>query len=50
MSTAIESVPALHRQATQEKQDYSGSEKHASALEEGGPNDEPLESYDDHDV
>ncbi|KIM46755.1 hypothetical protein M413DRAFT_261954 [Hebeloma cylindrosporum] len=50
MSTAIESVPALHRQATKEKEDYSGSEKHASELEEAAVHDEPLESYDDHDV
>lgn len=50
MSTAIESVPALHRQTTKEKEHYNGSEKIASEVEEGGLTDEPLESYDDHDV
>jgi len=50
MSTAIKSAPALHRQTTQEEENYSGSEKRASELEEGGHNGELLESYDDHDV
>jgi len=50
MSIVIESVPVLHRQATKEKEHYNGSEKIASEVEEGGPADELLESYDDHDV
>jgi len=51
MSTAIESAPALHRQTTNDKENYSGSEKRASELElEGGHNGEPLELYDDHDA